>query len=536
MRKYIIIPLLAGLMCASACRKKDATPTAAEAPVSEVLAQYHFVGSAQLAGNTNAAKLKEILALAETRDFIGQTLQKLSHAPRTFYGDKVTEDARGASLLRPLLDDLPAHESFLQVRGTADLKAEWTLLVQLPTDRMKLWGSNLGELMNVWKLGVVATNTADGFPVGEVKRSDAPNLIRWVEAGQWLVLGVGQNSLPTVDESVKRIKTAGRPVPSASGYWLEIELNLPRLVKALDLSPAIKWPQVKLSVIGAGESLRSTARMTFSEPVTGPLNPWHVPTNIINEPLISFTAMRGVAPWLEHSTTLQKLGLTPVPNELYFWAQSHVAFQSFFAFPARDAKNALERIAERAPSLFSPEWQRRNLTNITWQPTNSALLWKRLPYITPFAETARAGDTEVIFGGLFPRAPLTNPPPAELLGQFAGRDDLVYYDWEITQARLMQWRVMAQLFAVIAGESQFSTNNAGLPWLMKVEPHLGNTITEITAKSPGEWSATRKSHIGLTGVELVALTRWLESTNFPRLSFELPPDHLAPPADAPVPP
>jgi hypothetical protein len=539
MRKItIIIPLLAGLALASGCGKKGAKETAAEAPVSEVLARYHFVGSAQLAGNTNAAKLKEIRGLAETQQFVEQTLHKLAHAPQTLYRDKITpeQDERGAVLLRPLLDDLLLHESFLQVRGAADQTAEWSLLVQLPADRLKLWGLNLGELMRVWKLGTAATNTLEGFPGWEVKRSDAPNVIRWVEAGQWLAVGVAQNDLPTLDEGVKRIKAAGRPIPAASGYWLETELNLPRLVKALDLSPAIKWPHAKLSLIGAGENVRSTMRLAFSEPVTVPLNPWRLPTNIVGEPLISFTAMRGIAPWLETSKTLQKLGLAPVPNELYFWAQAHVAFQSFVAFPAKDPKNTLERIANRAPSLFSAEWQRRNLTNIAWQATNNVALWKRLPYITPFAQPARSGETEFIFGGLFPPAPFTNPPPAELLSQFAGRNDLVYYDWEITQARLTQWRIVALLFAVIADKPQLSTNNAGLPWLIKAESHLGNSVTEITARSPREWSLTRKSHIGFTGVELVALTRWLESTNFPRLSFELPPDRPAPSGRPPAAP
>jgi len=133
-----------------------------------------------------------------------------------------------------------------------------------------------------------------------------------------------------------------------------------------------------------------------------------------------------------------------------------------------------------------------------------------------------------VFGGLFPPVPVTNPPPAELLAQLQRNPRLVYYDWEITQARLSSWRVMAQLFAVIANKPQFTTNTAGLPWLMAVEPKLGNTITEISAESPTQWWLTRKSHIGFTAVELVALTRWLESTNFPRLSLELPPDRPSP--------
>ena len=94
---------------------------------------------------------------------------------------------------------------------------------------------------------------------------------------------------------------------------------------------------------------------------------------------------------------------------------------------------------------------------------------------------------------------------------------------------------------MIAGTPQFTTNTAGLHWMIAVEPKLGNAATEIFADSPAQWSLVRKSHIGFTGVELVALARWLESTHFPKLSFELPPDRPvqaastppSPPANAP---
>jgi hypothetical protein len=79
--------------------------------------------------------------------------------------------------------------------------------------------------------------------------------------------------------------------------------------------------------------------------------------------------------------------------------------------------------------------------------------------------------------------------------------------------------------------------------MIAVEPKLGNTATEITADSPAVGGA-RKSHLGFTGVELVSLARWLESTNFPKLSFELPPERpgltasppQAPPVNAPTAP
>src|SRR5439155_6807641 len=114
---------------------------------------------------------------------------------------------------------------------------------------------------------------------------------------------------------------------------------------------------------------------------------------------------------------------------------------------------------------------------------------------------------EFICGGLFPPARSPNPPPPDLLAQFVNRTNLLYYDWEITEGRLSQWYLMSQLIAIIADKPQLATNYAGLPWLQKIGAHLGNTVTEVSVNSPREWSLTRKSHLGLTGVELITLSR-----------------------------
>src|SRR5256885_7420886 len=91
-------------------------------------------------------------------------------------------------------------------------------------------------------------------PAWKVKRGGPPALIRWVEAGQWLALGIGQTSLPAVSEAARRIKAGARPIAFASNDWLEGELNLPRLVETLGLSPASKWPRAKLNVTGQAEN------------------------------------------------------------------------------------------------------------------------------------------------------------------------------------------------------------------------------------------------------------------------------------------
>ncbi len=522
MKTWIATLVGVGLVLQSGCRKNENRDGKSDA--SDLLVRCHFVGSGQLAGDTNAAKLKEIWNLPETRRLAGRTLGKLSHAPKTLFAEAVdaAQDERGAALLRPLLDDVLRQESFIQVRGATDRPTEWTLLVRHPGDRSGGWRTAIGELLQVWKLGNAVTNTVGGMSCLEVKRSGTPGLIRWAESGDWFALGIGQEAVPTFDEALRRIKSGGRPIAAASGYWLEAELNLPRLARWVGFSPSFKWPVAQLSVIGHGENLRSTGRMTFADAATGPLNPWQIPTNLIHDPLISFTAARGIEPLFRSGELFNELGVEPVPNELFVWAQSQVVFQTFWAWPDSSATNNLQRIAERAPSLLGTNWQQKGLAQIGWIQTNQMVFWKALPIVTPYLRARPDGGRDYVVGGLFAAMPGTNPPPDELLSQVTSRTNMVYYDWEITQGRLRQWHVMAQTLAVIRGTPQFATNSAGLAWMMSVAPHLGNSITEIVADTPARWSLTRKSHAGLTGFEIVALTRWLESTNFPKLSFDLP--------------
>ena len=147
MRYFIVILVASALACGVGCRKPDGAESTGQPSKTDVLVRCHFVGTASLIHNTNAARARELWTLPESRRLVDQTLQKLAHAPRTLCGDRVTaaQDERGAALLRPMLDDVLRGESFLQVRGPADRTAEWTLLVQLPADRLKVWRAGLTE-------------------------------------------------------------------------------------------------------------------------------------------------------------------------------------------------------------------------------------------------------------------------------------------------------------------------------------------------------------------------------------------------------
>jgi hypothetical protein len=121
---------------------------------------------------------------------------------------------------------------------------------------------------------------------------------------------------------------------------------------------------------------------------------------------------------------------------------------------------------------------------------------------------------------IYPRPPLTNPPPPELFAEIQGKSKLLYYDWEITQERLPHANQMYQLYDILNNRRPYGTNVTAQRWLISLAPQLGNTITEMSMTGPKEITLVRKSHVGLTSFELVTLARWINSKNFP---FEFEP-------------
>ena len=135
--------------------------------------------------------------------------------------------------------------------------------------------------------------------------------------------------------------------------------------------------------------------------------------------------------------------------------------------------------------------------------------------VAPAAGVVKNDAAEFLALHFFPMIKTTQQPPQELFAQLAGRNDLVMYDWESTQYRIPTWRQVYQLAEVTSHHALSSTNVPSQQWQMEVAPLLGDAITELRATSTTQMMLVRKSTIGLTAFELVTLSRWIESTNFP---------------------
>ena len=502
--------LWAGLMAAVAVQ--------ASLPSPDLIARVHFAGAEQISADTNAVAFTNLWCSPEAQALRDQTLGKLSRAPYEWLKSKLLPGTGdGAAQFRPLLDDLLSAEWFLQVRDSTNGSPEYALAIRLNADRAQLWRTNLATVMQLWTGIPVAQDQPGNW---ELKKHQPPNLIRFVRAGDWVVFGCGQDKLPVNDELVRRILAEKRPAPAEQNDWLTADLDWPRLARWFPSLKAVDLPETRWRAVGRNGNLRLDGKLIFPQPLALTLEKWRMPVDAIHEPIVSFTAVRGIAPWLEKQNWAQPYEISPVPNQMFVWAMAQVPLRTFAAVPVPDAKKALAQFEQKMSA--NTGWQSHLMMPVTMVMTNNLISWRGMPFIAPNLRALHEPAGDFLFAEVFPNSPKSKPLPPELLAQL-DRTNLVYYDWEITGERLKVLPQLTQLALMFTRHKQLAAQSAAARWLNRIGPALSNAVTEVTQTAPNELSFTRKAPGGLTAVELTALANWLEATNFPGCDLRLPP-------------
>jgi hypothetical protein len=510
MRRFSVVvglALLAGVV--AGCFEQGGGARSYKGP----LFRYHYAGRANLPAGTNASEFKKIDALPATAEFRSHVATKLAGSAVSIWKNDLpagVSDQR--ALLKPLLEDFFVAEAYVEVRG-APGKAETALAIQLTDDRARLWESNLRQLLGAWKLGTPKEVTIETVKGWEVKRAQAPNTFQFARTGKWVLLGLGQDRLTMLPSLLQTAAKSGRPLPSLTNAFLELSADLPGLRPWLGVFAQYPLPPIVATMSPKGEYVRTEVRFQYSGKVPWTYEPFKFPTNLISEPLNSFTLAQGIAPLVKSIKGFEQLGLQPVPNQLCAWGVRQDQCRLFFAIPVPNATNALRKLA---PTL--PLFVRSHFTNMQgdflYISNRAELMWGNLPFIAPHIRPEKDATTEYLYGGIFPHPRTHTPMPEPLIAQVRGRTNLVYYDWEITEDRLNHSRQLYQLAALAAWRKP-GTNSPSRVWLDKIGSLLGNTITEVTQTNSTELFLARKSHLGFTGIELATLSAWLDSPEFP---------------------
>jgi hypothetical protein len=516
MKKIVVAVGLAALVATVGCLEQVGGTRAYKGP----LFHYHYAGRAHLPTGTNAARFREIDAMPATAELRAELSAKLAAAAVPFWRADLPAGATDQSaLLKPLLEDFWVAEAMVEVRGAAG-KTDSVLAIELSDARAQIWDRNLRQVMAAWKLGAPAELTVEGFKGWGVKRAQAPNTFQYFRAGRWVVLGLGQDRLAQLPALLAEAKKSGRPVVPLTNDFLELAMDLPGL---RPWAPVLaKWPlpPVTLSMSPRGDAVRTEAKFEYSGKIPWTFEPWKIPTNIVSEPLTSFTLGQGIAPLLKQVPGITGAGLSPLPNQFCLWGINQEQCRMFFTVPVADGTNAIRQMATKLPVFF-----KSLLTNSQGQflyvSNRAELILGGVPFIVPMLRPEKNGRDDFLFGAIFPPSPKPVPPPDELYAQVRGRNNLIYYDWEITEQRLTHAKQFYQLLSIVNGTRLPGTNTVSKRWLSAIGPKLGNTVTEITQTSPQELALVRKSHVGFTGFELATLSAWMDSPGFP-LTFELP--------------
>jgi hypothetical protein len=359
-------------------------------------------------------------------------------------------------------------------------------------------------------------------------KTDAPHVLRFAHVGDWTLIGAGREQFALFDQAVARASQGQMPVESEKQGWLDVVADLPKLAARAGWQPPVRLGEMQFTAFGRDDNVRTEGTIRFSNPLHISLPEWELPLTEINDPLTAFTALRGLDGWLTRPESLHSWGISNVPNQAALWAMDNVPFQIYWSVPFQVTTNLLAILEPALNQAIISNIPPSNAGGIRRSDLEVTLRWEGLPILTPFAAAITDQGKPFFHGGFFPRANVTNPPPPELFSAFRARTNTVYYDWEITQNRLLALRQFSQLACLILGRSQARESDPGWKWIPEVAPLLGNTVTEVTQTSPTELRFTRRSHLGLTGAEITLLVRMLDSTAFPLAPWDwLKPDPAA---------
>jgi len=484
------------------------------AGASEVLADvdvavhYHCAGGSQLAGDSHLVTLQKVRALRWTTNL--QNLARIRFCSLLTNSLQLGNNPLSVSLLEPLLGDVVEAESLGSFGGASASGPSFILALHVGAQRAQLWQDSARKIF-----GGDGKEFASQPFSGRRWKSGAPNSFWIIPARDWLLAGCGNGFSVLQVEYLNQIKAQGRPVPALANNWLEADITSTLLGGWFRrLKPA----SIRITVTPDEDNLQIAAKVLEAEAIPWQSDVWQIPKDLMRGDIISFTAGQNVAAFLNVNPALSHLAGNPLTNQFYFWALDQVPLLNFMAWPAANASNALQSLASEAPSALNPELKRFNGTELAWFPEARKLICRNIRSLTPVLEAVQNKDGQFLFLSSFPRPPKAKPVPDALLAQIQGRTNLVYYDWELTGRRLMEWQILRGMIANRSRPQKSDGEDGTLienNWLVGLEPLAINamTVTEITRLAPNELLVKRKAPLGFTSLEIVLLADWLCDAN-----------------------
>jgi len=454
------------------------------AAVGSTVARWHFVGATQLQSQSTAPAVASLLKGTNSgpagerlaTNLVAALMQRLGR----------TDGARMKAALAPLMLDLMRHESAGDVATTG-----WRLKLKLPPERWSAWQNArtvLGELSGATTATVLTyTNGWMSASWGSLSVPD------------WLSLGNG--------------------VFAAEGD----------LTRIFDGTASANWPRVQFGATLEENTVISRASLDFQQPPLTPLPAWKLPERVAHAPFSQFTAVRGISQLAARIDWWREAFAGHPPDQMFWWSQPEVPFRNWMAVPSTDPTGDLDRLAAAAGKFFGQHGRSGRVAEAT-NHTAFAIL-DTLKGLEPVVTRVKQNADSFLLGSLYPAARSTNTM-SDKLRRLLAAPDLVFQDAEFTPEAIDHWNVLFQLNQILQSNLPNARNARAHSWMFDNRTLLGDAETTIRVVQPKRLVFERKSSFGLTGIEFVMLTRWLDGGDYHPRRSQVPPTPTASPKPA----
>lgn len=439
----------------------------------QVDARWRFVGLQTLSQQTNAPDAATWLSRPEFTAARGALVGRVSATLWELATGNTNLPAPTRAALEPVVSDLLDRLSLGQVLRGPKGQREWSVAVKADATRLKAWETAWTSLFNSGR--------------GASKASVSYQ-------GGWIV-AVSDTSLTPPKSAI--LALAQIPAEPQSVFRLDGQ-----------------WPGVarfQLTAAARDGAIRTEAKWDQDQKLPNPLPAWERPA-FIRDPLLHFTAARGVSGWLKQWGGLNDVFGADVPDQVFAWGRPAAntntpPLQTYLAARVAQPDGWIARAAKAVQPFYpappaAPIWSGQ----LSLDTSRSLLAVSGFPPVN----LARGADDSrnYVVLGMMPQGNSKLAFPKELAAQVE-QPDVLAYQWENVGEALGNFNAVAGASDILRRRLP-SSRRPGIAWALSAAGAMGDAVTVVRVTGPSQLTVKRKSPAGLAASELVWLGRWID--------------------------
>jgi hypothetical protein len=491
--------------------------------------RWHFAGTKAIKTNKEAPTVNEIWRLPESKRLANVLVDRLSQAPeREIFGANASAPTVRRRIIKEFVEGLFSYESIGEFNGNPSEHPNLTIGIKLPLTQLDDWDRNIRRYLGTLGWEAPEENPDNDNLDWTAAHENPALLARLIKQADWLLFSIGPDGFSQLPEWNANI-TDNHPPTLTDKAALEIDGDLESLAQWLGSISVPSLPSFSAIFKPEETSVRTEATFHLKKEIQTPLPDWQPPTEHIFEPIVSFSGARGLSPFVESLPVSEKLAREGIPEQFFSWSRPAIIstnsiplFPMYVGWPIPNDQISIADLTKRLPLIAGPGIMKSGSARLVSFPDRNESIIQILPsFIQPFVRGVTNKTHGVRIAGLFPLSRTPSPAPSALFDQLNSKENIVYYQWEITQRRIETYKTLIRFLSFMFQKPQGEPRGAGFQWLTAIESKMGNAVTIVTAPEPKRLELVRKSHSGFTGLELTAIARWIEASSFPWIDTEL---------------